>query len=106
MELWDTRRDLFAVVGRVNNVYPIKLTVVLPDSGFVAWMKEEGHEDLTDQDIVKRLDDVALVATVKGGKGSGVSFMTCIVAWQLKLMTHTLAAALTVLTDGFDIFDR
>lgn len=73
MELWDTHRDLFAIVGRVNNVYPIKLTIMLLDSGFAAWMKEEGNEDPTHQDIVKHLDNVTLVTTAKGGKGSGVS---------------------------------
>ena len=56
-------------------MYPVKLAVVAPGSGFAAWMSEEDNEEQTHQEVVKRLDDFALVPTARGGRGSDASLL-------------------------------
>ena len=81
MELRDRRGDLFAVVSKVNNVYPMELTVIAPGSVIAAWMNDRGSKEPTHQEIDARLNEFAMVATAKGGKGSEVSLLT----WHCRL---------------------
>ena len=74
MELWDREGAMFAIVSRVDNVYPMKLKVKAP--GLAAWIDDGGRADLTHLDLVERLEGVAMDATAKGGKGSEATLMT------------------------------
>ena len=94
MELLDRSGDRFAFVGRVNNVYPVKLAIVLQDSGFTVWMEEGAGP--THQEVIKRLDNIALVATAKGGQGSPVSLMT----WHRRLGHPSFGAVIDLSKSG------
>ena len=96
MELWDKCGKLFAVVNRVNNVFPSRLTIVAPDTEFAAWMSDGPSEDQVHRDTVKRLDDYALVATAKGGHGEDASLMT----WHRRLGHPSFKAVLDLAKSG------
>jgi hypothetical protein len=53
MELKDRSGELFAVVKKTNNIYPVELTVLTPSHGLAAWMGEEACMEPTYQDIVQ-----------------------------------------------------
>ena len=61
MEERDRRGDLFTVVSKVNNVYPVELTVIAPGSVIAAWMNEGGSKEPTHQEIVARFDSLWLL---------------------------------------------
>ena len=66
MELRDRDGDLFADIEKANNVYPMRLDVIPPRAGLAAWaMEGEGKDD----ELVGRLEKVAMVATAKGADG-------------------------------------
>jgi hypothetical protein len=69
MELQNRDGDLFANIERVNNVYPMALRVVPPKAGLAAWTRGCGGADPTHEELVDRLQKVALAATAKGGDG-------------------------------------
>jgi hypothetical protein len=81
MELKDRSGELFAVMKKTNNVYPVKLMVLMPSHGLAAWMGEEACMEPTYQDIIQRLDGVSMLMTAKGGKGSDTSLLT----WHRRL---------------------
>ena len=74
MELWDREGVMFAIVAKVNNVYPMELKVKAP--GFAAWVDNGGCADPTHRDIIERLEGVAMAATAKGAKSSEATLMT------------------------------
>ena len=79
MELRDREGDVFTIVSRVNNVYPMKLKVKTP--GLAAWMDTSEGADPTHQELVERLEKVVMIATAKGGKGTEATLMT----WHRRL---------------------
>ena len=81
MELRDRFGDLFTVVSKVNNVYPMELKVMAPCAEMAGWMGDGGRTEPTYQEIVERLDGIAMAATARGGKGSEATLMT----WHRRL---------------------
>ena len=69
------------MVSKSNNIYLVKLTVIAPDSGFAAWLGEEVGKDQTPEDVIKQINNYALVAMEKGGRSSNVSLLT----WHRRL---------------------
>ena len=96
MELWDRLGDLFAVISKSNNIYPVKLTIITPDSGFTAWLGKEVGMDQSPEDVVKRIDDYALLATAKGGHGSDTSLLT----WHHRLGHPSFKMVVELLKGG------
>lgn len=70
-----------AMVSKSNNIYLVKLTVIAPDSGFAAWLGEEVGKDQTPEDVIKQINNYALVAMEKGGRSSNMSLLT----WHRRL---------------------
>ena len=68
--------DLFAIVSKVKNVYPVELKVIAPSAKMAAWMDDMRRMEPTCQDIVECLDVIVMAATVKGGEGSEATLMT------------------------------
>ena len=81
MELRDWCGDLFTVVSKVNNIYLMELTIIAPGSVITVWMNDRGSKELTHQEIDAHLNEFAMVAAAKGGKGSEVSLLT----WHCQL---------------------
>jgi transposase InsO family protein len=81
MELCDRDGDLVANVAKVNNVYPVGLTVIPPMAGFAAWTTGSEDAEQTHEDLVGRLVKVAMVATAKGADGMRATLMT----WHRRL---------------------
>ncbi len=73
MELRGREGDVFAIVKKVNNVYPIELKVMTPR--LAAWMDNSGCTDPTHQELVECLEVVVMPATAKGGKGTEAVLM-------------------------------
>ena len=78
-ELRDREGDVFAVVSRVNNVYPMDLKAKTP--GLAVWMDIGARADPTHQELVERLEKVIMTATAKGGKATEATLMT----WHRRL---------------------
>ena len=81
MELCNKCGDLFTIVSKPNNVYPVKLTVITLGSGFTVWMSEGDSKEQTHQEVVKHLDNFLLVAMARGGQGSDASLLM----WHCRL---------------------
>lgn len=56
IELRDRHRDLFTIVSKVNNIYPVELKAIALRAEMAAWMDDRWHMELTHQDIVECLD--------------------------------------------------
>ena len=54
MELRGREGDVFAIVRRVNNVYPMEFKVITPR--LAAWMESGRRAELTRQELVERLE--------------------------------------------------
>ena len=73
MELKDRRGDLFSVVSKVRNVYPMELTAIAPGSVTAAWIEDMTSKEPTRQNIVARLGgDGCHGAGWKGFRGESV----------------------------------
>ena len=79
MELPNWDGDLFAKIGRVDNMYPVKFNVIPPRAALAAWTMEGGEEETT-HELVGRLGKVAMVAMVAMVKGADVMKAT-LVTW-------------------------
>jgi len=75
MELHNGDGDLFTNIEKVNNVYPVRLTVIPPRVGLATWTME-GEEEPTHEKLVEHLGTVAMVATAKGADGIRATLMT------------------------------
>ena len=75
MELTDGSGHVFIDIAKVNNVYPVMLTVVPPQSQLAAWAME-ATEDLLAGQLIQRLKDTALNTTARGGDRVKASLMT------------------------------
>ena len=58
MEERDRHGDLFNVVSKVNNVYPVELAVIAPGSVIAAWMNDRGSKEPAHQEIVAHFDSL------------------------------------------------
>jgi len=96
MELWDRLGDLFAVISKSNNVYLVKLTIVTPDSGFAAWLGKEVGTDQSPEDVVKHINDYALLTTAKGVHSSDTSLLT----WHCRLGHPSFKTVVELLKGG------
>ena len=85
MELWDWYGDLFAVVSNVSNVYPMELRVVALGAEIAAWTRNGMCMEPTHQEIVERLDAIAMAATARGGMGSEVPLISGTASWAICL---------------------
>ena len=56
MELRDRDGDLFADVEKVNNVYPVRLTVIPSRAGMAAWTTEGEEDEATHEELARRLE--------------------------------------------------
>ena len=75
MELRNLDGDLFAEIGKVNNMYPVKFNVIPPRAALAAWTMEGGEEETT-HELVGRLGKVTMVAMVKGADGKKATLIT------------------------------
>ena len=80
MELKDRHGDVFAHVPKVNNIYPVELTTILPSSSLVA-CRGDAAPDPTEDALVERLQHVVMSATARGGNGANASLLT----WHRRL---------------------
>jgi len=81
MELRNRDGDLFANVEKVNNVYPMGLTVIPPRARMAAWTT--GEREPTHEELAERLEKVATVATARGAEGTKATLLT----WHRRLRT-------------------
>jgi hypothetical protein len=95
MELRNRDGDLFAQAERVNNLYPMALQVVLPKAGLAAWTDVGTGVDPTHEELVKRLEKVALSATAKGGDG-----MEALLPWHRCLGHPSFKSVVTLAESG------
>ena len=80
MELKDWHGDVFAHVPKVNNVYLVELTTILPSSSLVA-CRGDAAPDPTEDALVERLQHMVMSATARGGNGVNASLLT----WHRRL---------------------
>ena len=73
MELRGREGDVFAIVRRVNNIYPREFKVMNPR--LAAWM-DNGRHGTTHQEVVERLEGVDTTATAERGTGTEAALMT------------------------------
>jgi len=78
MELRDRDGDLFT---HLNDVYPVRPTMVPPNAALAAWTIEDDGEGPTHEELVKGLGKVAMVTTAKGANGTRRTLMT----WRQRL---------------------
>lgn len=76
MVLKDRDGELFAIVSKVNNVYPVELSVVALSAELAAWTDDRMRAEPTHLEVMERLDGIAMQATARGGEGSAASLMT------------------------------
>jgi len=81
MELRDRDGDLFTHIAVVNDVYPVRLTVIPPNAALAAWTIEGDEEVLTHEELVEHLEKVAMVTTAKGADDTRAMLMT----WDRRL---------------------
>ena len=74
MKLRGQEWDVFAIVRRVNNVYPMEFKVMTPR--LAAWMDNGRRTEPTQQELVERLEGVDMTATAEGGKGTEAVLIT------------------------------
>jgi hypothetical protein len=72
---------MFTHIAVVNDVYPVRLTVIPPNTALAAWTIEGDEEVPTHEELVERLEQVAMVATAKGADGTRATLMT----WHRRL---------------------
>jgi hypothetical protein len=72
---------MFTHIAVVNDVYPVRLTVIPPNTALAAWTIEGDEEVPTHEELVERLEQVAMVATAKGANGTRATLMT----WHRRL---------------------
>ena len=65
VELRNRDGDLFADVENVNNVYLVGLNVISPTTALAACTMDGDDAEPTHDELVKRLDKVAIVATAE-----------------------------------------
>ena len=81
MELKNRDGDVFTNVKKVNNVYPMELNVITPNTGLAAWTDMGNHAELTQEELIRRLEGVAMTATAKGADGLQATLLT----WHRRL---------------------
>ena len=74
MELRGRKGHGFAIVRRVDEVYPIELKVMTPR--LAACMDNGGRTKMAYQELVGRLEGVGMTATAKGEKGTKATLIT------------------------------
>ena len=97
VELRDREGDLFTDIAKMNNAYPVKLTVISPMTGLAVRMTE-GEEGATQDELGERLATVAMVTTAKGGDGTRASLMT----WHRRLGHLSFKTVVALAESGAD----
>ena len=97
MELRGREGDVFAIVRRVNNIYPREFKVMNPR--LAAWI-DNGRHGTTHQEVVERLEGVDTTATAEGGTGTEAALMTWYGDWVIRRSRRAQnGASGTVITD-------
>ena len=96
MELRDRDGDLFTHIAVVNDVYPVRLTVIPPNAALAAWTIKGDEEVPTHEELVERLEKVAMVATAKGADGTRATLMT----WHQRLGHPSFKTVIALAKNG------
>ena len=76
MELRNQDGNLFANVEKVDNVYLVGLNVISPRTALAACKMVGDDAEPTQDELVERLDKVAMVATTKRADGIRATLLT------------------------------
>jgi len=61
MEPCDRDRDMFTHIVVVNDVYPVRLTMIPPNAALAAWTIKGDSKGPTHKELVEHLETVAMV---------------------------------------------
>jgi hypothetical protein len=95
MELWNVA-GLFTEVIQANDVFPAKFEIIPPDAAVAAWTTNGDMDETTHDELVGRLENVAMVATARGPDGAKASLLT----WHRRLGHPTFKTVMALARDS------